>query len=162
MQNSKYYIIPCLFLIGAAQLNGQEVVGAAGESKVIGTTHVAFSVGEPVVGTRSIGNNNVTQGFHQPEIIIESTVEEKLNDSYSINIFPNPASDVVNIYPKNFNTEGFMVEVLSVAGQKIMEQPFTNEGTQLDISGLESSNYILIITNKEEKYYQNFKLIKSY
>ena len=156
----------CLvFMIFAAVFSttkAQEIIATDGKSTFVGDTHVSYTIGEPVIGTRSVGNNVVTQGYNQPEIEIISVKEEKMNPQLGIQIYPNPTHDYVNITPQNFETGSFMVQIFTVGGQKVLEESFEEAGIKLDVSSLVSSNYILNVTNAEENYNHNFKLVKSF
>jgi hypothetical protein len=60
------------------------------------------------------------------------------------NIFPNPASDNLNIKLKK-NNNGFTIEVLSIGGAKIISQNIAKSvlETKIDISSLKSNLYII-------------------
>ena len=76
-------------------------------------------------------------------VVIESIVftfdeslstEDVANVDASINLFPNPAKDVLNI-----SSEAALVEVFNILGQKVVSQ---NNTSSLNVSGLASGSYI--------------------
>ena len=140
----------------------QEVIGTAGNSKTIGTTNVNFTIGEPIISTGSVGAFNVTQGFQQAYVLVNSVEEKKMNPNLSISIYPNPTSDIVHILPQNFKEGVFSAQLFSMDGKVLRNESFEKEGLEMSVSNLQSGNYILIITNPEENYYHNFKLVKSH
>ena len=70
----------------------------------------------------------------------------------SISVFPNPTSSILNI---NFDGD-LNLSIFNMLGQQVLE---TNS-KQIDISGLETGTYILIVQNLESNNSTNFKIIK--
>lgn len=91
-----FLIFGIMFL--ALSANGQvrqEVVASAGGYNVNGGLSVSWTLGETVIPTFQNGNLILTHGFQQQIII--TTVVENLDLFVDVKVFPNPASDVVNI-----------------------------------------------------------------
>ena len=77
---------------------------------------------------------------------------ETLDGEMSISVFPNPTSSILNI---NFDGD-LNLSIFNMLGQQVLE---TNS-KQIDISGLETGTYILIVQNLESNNSTNFKIIK--
>ena len=76
--------------------------------------------------------------------------------STELNIYPNPASDYINIEFRNNKDSEFIIYTLN--GQKVLEQSIPDGSvTKVDISKLSKGMYIGVINN--EFITQNFKLI---
>lgn len=72
----------------------RQLVASSGETTILGSYHLSYSIGETVIGTRSSINLTATQGFHQPERCISVEVETvSLSNDWSIRVFPNPTSN---------------------------------------------------------------------
>lgn len=89
------------------------------------------------------------EGESEPsnEWIVEVFVKESETQSKSIQIFPNPASNFVNIsFPSIINS----LEVFNYNGKKVLEERVNKNSCRLNISHLNTGEYIIkILTNKE-------------
>lgn len=83
-----------------------------------------------------------------------SISEINKNDVHSLVLYPNPASDQVNIeFPIGMG-EKYSVTVLNYLGQEVL---MTEDNTQLNIRDLASGMYsVLVITSKKEFYRGTF------
>ena len=74
-------------------------------------------------------------------------------------IFPNPASDIINIQPRTFQSGEITVEVIDLMGKPVL---FTKESGEehiiLDISSLAKGLYLIKITN--EGVIKTYKIVK--
>lgn len=65
-----------LMLLGAVSISAQsvtpQVVAAGGTHFDNGTISVSWTLGETMTQTFTAGNNSLTQGFHQPEVVLVS------------------------------------------------------------------------------------------
>ncbi|TAL80437.1 MAG: T9SS type A sorting domain-containing protein [Bacteroidetes bacterium] len=93
----RYIFISVLLLIvlSAHSQIKQEVIASAGGYNVNGSLSISWTLGETIIPTFTSGNLVLTHGFQQKLII--TTVEENLDVLVDVKVFPNPASDVVNI-----------------------------------------------------------------
>jgi hypothetical protein len=84
--------------VGAQQIK-QEVIASAGGYNVAsgGSLSISWTLGETIIPTFTSqdGTLILTHGFQQKLII--TTVEETLESSVRVTIFPNPTSEIVNI-----------------------------------------------------------------
>jgi|GEM_PF-4375615 len=74
----------------------------------------------------------------------------------NLQIFPNPATDVVTIQLNN--SSGGNLELLDVQGSKVKQQSFSGSTTSVSLSGLNNGLYMLHIISGESNNYT--KLIK--
>ncbi len=72
-----------------------------------------------------------------------------------MNIYPNPANDVINIYVSGLIENSYQAKIYNTTGQLINLQSLSvrNESinTRMDISNLTDGMYILVITNNDQK-----------
>lgn len=84
--------------VGAQQIK-QEVIASAGGYNVASgnTISISWTLGETIIPTfkSADGSLILTPGFQQTYVI--TTVEEHLLNPVTVSVFPNPASDYVNI-----------------------------------------------------------------
>lgn len=81
-------------------------------------------------------------------------------DNSSINVFPNPANDQVNVkIASNKNQEG-SVEIYNISGAKLLSQPamFTNGSNTINLntSSLSPGNYFLTVKTEEGMFAKRF------
>jgi Arylsulfotransferase (ASST)/Secretion system C-terminal sorting domain len=82
-----------------------------------------------------------------PEDYIETYPILAVDDTYSItkSIFPNPASDVLNIHTTTFNNH---VQLLNMSGQIVLDKIFNTDVIQLKVEHLSRGIYQAIINNR--------------
>lgn len=144
-------------LAGLQNARGQSiapsVLNATGGTRTIGTHEHDWSVGEVALVSTFYGANViVTQGLLQNDISIGVHVAD-VNLIRNLEVFPNPASSIVNI---RFTAPGdgtLSYKLLDMAGRVAMTQsnPVT-QGTvteQFNISEFAVATYMLEITFKD-------------
>ncbi|MGL6269287.1 MAG: T9SS type A sorting domain-containing protein, partial [Chitinophagaceae bacterium] len=86
---------------------------------------------------------------------ISVIVSENMQSQYSVSIYPNPFSEQLFVqYPKA--TKGSGYKVLAIDGHVTKSGNLSENSTQMKINleGLKSGNYILIIYNNGKQYHQ--------
>lgn len=73
----------------------QEVIASAGGYNSAGGISISWTLGETIIPTFSAGGLILTHGFQQQLIV--TTIEENLLELVNVTVYPNPASDVLNI-----------------------------------------------------------------
>lgn len=96
----KRYIFVLIAIFVVISVNGQvkqEVIASAGGYNVNGGLSISWTLGETIIPTFKSQDNSLilTHGFQQQLIV--TAVEENLNELVKVKVFPNPASDIVNI-----------------------------------------------------------------
>lgn len=96
----KRYIFVLIAIFFVISVNGQvkqEVIASAGGYNVNGGLSISWTLGETIIPTFKSQDNSLilTHGFQQQLIV--TAVEENLNELVKVKVFPNPASDIVNI-----------------------------------------------------------------
>ena len=84
-----------LFVLSAVAQVKQEVIASAGGYNVASNISISWTLGETIIPTFTSPNLILTHGFQQQIII--TAIEENLENEVKITVFPNPASDNVNI-----------------------------------------------------------------
>jgi hypothetical protein len=72
-----------------------DVVATSGSTFSNGTSQLDWTLGEPATFTFTAGSTTLTQGFHQPNLLI-TALPASAND-FLVNIFPNPVTDQVQL-----------------------------------------------------------------
>jgi len=88
-------VIVFFALSAVAQTYKQDVIASAGGYNTGGNLSISWTLGETIIPTFQSGNLILTHGFQQQILI--TAVEENLETLVKVTIYPNPASDIVNI-----------------------------------------------------------------
>lgn len=87
------------------------------------------------------------------------------NKIQHFNVFPNPASDKLNISFNSWSPDEFLVDVLDVTGrvvchEKLISSPYTNK--MIDLKQISNGTYFIRLTSaKGETLTQKFQILKN-
>lgn len=97
MKRCIFVLICLVFVLSATAQVKQEVIASAGGYNVNGALSISWTLGETIIPTFTSqdGSLILAHGFQQKLII--TAVEENLDLQVKIKVYPNPASEVVNI-----------------------------------------------------------------
>jgi hypothetical protein len=138
-----------------AQSVSPDVISTAGTSFNDGTSQLDWTLGEPVTSTFTSGTDELTQGFHQPEMIV-TAIGETVNTAVSV--FPNPTQNLLNV--KITDPAKTIVELYTVEGKLLQSKIAVNTDVLIDMSNYTSGNYLLVV--KEDKGKTNtYKISKT-
>ena len=162
----KFYVMifGCLMgLYTSGQSISSYVIASAGESVENGGISVSWTLGELAIETLEDDGNTLilTQGFQQGYFEITS-IGEPLSDNFNLKVYPNPATEYVLVDLQSDEINDAIVELYDLNGKMVYNDKFdVIEGpNKVDLTGLNSSQYILRITDSTGKVLQTFKLIK--
>lgn len=145
-----------LFLL-AVSVNAQQVISTQGNSYSNASHTIDYTIGETVTATVSNGSNDLTQGFHQTNVVITNV--EDLDANILVNIFPNPTSDFVNLLIEKF--EGLTLQIYDAAGKLVEQTELSQSLTSFKVSHYSNGTYLLTLTHKKDKKVKVYKIIKN-
>lgn len=95
----------------------------------------------------------------------ESSSINDLNEFTSFNVFPNPASSMINVEISLEKPEVVSVEVMDILGQRVKFEQFNNVGTgvtsmPMNVSNLASGIYTLRVSSKSAQSFKKFTVAK--
>jgi len=143
----KYLLLfaSCFFsLAGMSQSANPEVISTSGTSFSNGSGQLDWTLGEPVTATLSGPSNDLTQGFHQPELTITSLNDKEPNTS--ISVFPNPTISSVQVKISDLKSTA-TIGLYTIEGKLLQLQTTEQPLTQIDMEKYPAGTYILNITN---------------
>lgn len=139
------------------------VVSTAGGDTVVNGISVSWTIGEVAIATLKDKDNTLvlTQGFQQAYFEITS-IGEPLSTNFEIKVYPNPASDYVWVDLKSDEIKDATIELYDLEGKLIYSSKLNliEGSTKIDLHNLNSSQYILRISDNTGNVLQTFKLIK--
>jgi len=107
--------------IGFSQELIREVVASSGSEATVGYSIFQYTLGEPIIATVGGGNLLLTQGFQQPEVAGPIKAPEAPFVSDLI-VYPNPASDQVNLEFDLMQDGRVVFMLVNNAGQVVFEK----------------------------------------
>ena len=140
----------------SAQSFSPQVTASAGTSMSSGSVAMEFTIGEVVTSTLSAGGDVLTQGFHQPKIVIVAI--DPFLDVFSFSVYPNPSDQFVTI--ETSSKDPLQAKVYNALGQSIFDSQIFSEKTTLDIQHIANGPYLLQITRPTGEPVKNYTLVK--
>jgi len=149
----------CKFAFVHGQVTPQDLISPVGDSFENSLYQLDWSIGELSIETYSDTINILTQGFHQGNYSI--TVVEQVKDlECEINVFPNPATDLITIKLSNNSYNSLSYNLVDINGKILIVDHLASNQNQIDIKTLTVGSYFFnIISNG--KSLKTFKIIKS-
>jgi len=97
MKRSILIFLSLLLAVSASSQYKQDVIASAGGFNTATGISISWTLGETIIPTFTSGDGTLilTHGIQQQLIV--TTVEENLETMVTVTVFPNPASDNVNI-----------------------------------------------------------------
>lgn len=154
-------IVLMLVTLFVIQANGQlQNIAATSGGNYTGSTYsISYTLGEPVIRTLTSTNLMVTQGFHQPRLIV-TALNEIMDLSVIIKAYPNPATDFVHLETSGNLSPGSTFQLYSMNGSLIEERKIDGLLTEISFETLISSTYILKVIQRSQTI-KIFKIIKT-
>lgn len=114
-------------------------------------------MGETVINTFDNQEHILTQGFHQTEITVTS-IEKLAGTDIAINVFPNPASQYINISIES-QPENYSFALYDFNGREVAAGSLEDTQTLISLAGFTPSVYILRV-KQSGKIIETFKVVK--
>jgi hypothetical protein len=149
-----------LVLSVTAQTVKQEVISSAGGFNVNDGISISWTLGETIIPTFKSADKSLilTHGFQQQLII--TAIEENLDAILKVNVYPNPASEIVNLR-FDIMLEGDMKLVILDSQGKQVITDLAESGLfdkQINLQGLPAGIYYLKLT--KGKLTNVYKIVK--
>ncbi|MCZ2249019.1 MAG: T9SS type A sorting domain-containing protein [Bacteroidia bacterium] len=157
-KNILIFIFSGAFGVCSAQSLVPQVVSSAGGAGSSAMGSLEWTVGEAVINTATDGNFTLTQGFHQPLLVIPTDVQSiEANAAYSV--FPNPTADYVRVKFNTDKNQSCNYKLFDIEGKIIREGVVTTQNPDISFLNMASGKYIISLFNTHHKT-QNFSIIK--
>jgi hypothetical protein len=143
----------------SAQTLAPDVIATSGTSFTDGTSQLDWTLGEPVTATLISGSSMITQGFHQPDLLVTSVTDAPAD--YSVTVFPNPTIESIQLQFQDLK-ENVIIELHSVDGKLLQSKQLkASISLQLDLSNYAAGTYLLSVKDDHSKI-KTFQVIKSH
>jgi hypothetical protein len=155
-----YFLSPLFLLVFIIEVNGQlqSVIAATGGDFSEGQVFVSFTLGE--VGILTVGKEDmvVTQGFHQPKLVV-IPINEVEGLAIEIQAYPNPVSEYLNVVSSEILPAGSSYRLYSINGGLVEEKLLEGTTTKVEFQSLVSATYVLKVVQNSQTI-KSFKIIK--
>lgn len=149
----------CAIKFSVAQSLSPEVITSSGTSFDNGSSILDWTLGEPLTTTFSGSNEMLTQGFHQPNLVVTSVDNELA--TYSVTLSPNPTVDLLQLDIQNKLNEVLFIDLYTIEGKLIKSQQINSTThLQIDMGTYTTGPYQLSIKNNSGKI-KTFRIVKS-
>lgn len=134
------------------------VVSSTGDYYVGSAATLSWTLGEVVTDTYTGTSNQLTQGFHQPDL--RFSLIEDLAAEMTLNLFPNPTNGLVSFEVKN-NLNTLQVAILDPSGRIIYATAYAPESVlQIDMSSYADGIYFMQVTTESNQKIKTLKIEK--
>ena len=159
MNNTKLkLLLVILLLFSIFTLKAQSgVFTAGGDANGDGT--ISYTIGSVFYHSNNETNGSVSEGVQHPfEIYV---VTEIRSESYDIDVYayPNPTVDVLKISANVEEFETLTLVLYDIEGRVLKEQKIEVSESEIDLSDLPASTYLMKILSKEKEI-KVIKIIK--
>ncbi len=124
-----------------------------------------WTLGQVATQTVDMPGGLLTEGFHQPALLVVAREDALANNQQdpNITVFPNPLVAELNVRVAGETSERYTVLQLMDAGGKLITERLNVSllnGYKLDIAHLPSGTYHLRIAGSKGEFPQSFTVIK--
>lgn len=113
----------------------QSVIGFAGGSTQSDDILVEFTLGEPLILTLANNKNVVTQGFHQPDINLSTSIVHFNGIDLEITTYPNPFDESINVKIDGAEVPAGQLQVIDLEGRMVWEKAIVGGSQSITILG---------------------------
>jgi hypothetical protein len=151
-----------LFTLAAAAQVKQEVIASAGgyDKSADNSISISWTLGETIVPTFTSqdGSLILTHGFQQKLII--TAIDENLEEPVKVTIYPNPASEVINIQFESSTDKEISLYLLDSQGRLVKTDKIevATINKTIDLQELPAGIYYLRLT--KGKLVNVYKVVK--
>lgn len=126
----------------------QPMVIASGSGSGMGNTqYLDYTIGQVAYLTASSASNHLTQGFQQPAEISTPVVD--LRPDWTINVFPNPASETIFLSADQIPAfSKARYDLIDLQGRILLHGLIQGQLQEIDVNHLPASMYFLRISDE--------------
>lgn len=150
-------VILVAFAVGIGPCAGQSVLSAGGGTHEAGPTHITYTIGEPVIATAGSGSSQLTQGFNQPWVDINTAVDDPHIEENTINVYPNPVRHVLSLAFSDDPID-HRYELFDALGKRLLDGRVQGSITELNMEPYASGGYFLRVFGPENSFLRSFKI----
>lgn len=152
---------------GYSQNISPSIIAPAGASDKTGQIQLDWTLGEIAVETSATSDGLLTQGFHQPLLILPanfiSVLPRPIVTGFTIRVNPNPVQAVLNINLQSLNESKVDIRLSDINGKTMYRTSAYSNGSSVKINmqHLSSGIYLLYIINSTGSVINTYRIVKA-
>ncbi len=154
----KIIIVFFIILITNVYSFSQDAICASGGSMSNASGSASFTIGQVVYISENNSNGSVCQGVQQSYQITTAGIM-LVDVDFCFSVFPNPTTKQITLEVTRFENQTLNYVLEDAEGKLIQSNKIFNNHTDIDMSSLPVSTYILQVF-KENIKVQSFKILK--
>ena len=158
MKNKLKMTLMFSLIICIGSVYSQESANASGGDATGSGGTATYTIGQVAYTYESGTNGNTNQGVQQPYEIYPVGIDEQ-NLEIELSIYPNPASENLQIEFKKYGEYDATYQLIDLTGKILLESKVQNTTSSLEIGLYKPGVYMLNVISKSEKI-KTFKIIK--
>ena len=158
MKRSIFILFAMFSVLSVSGQVKQEVIASAGGYNTGGGLSISWTLGETIIPTFQNGNLILTHGFQQQLII--TAVEENIDILVNIKVFPNPASDNLNIRFEEPIDGEVVITIIDSQGRVVKTETIESTTTEKQISLQELGGGVYFLRMTKGKLVNVYKVVK--
>lgn len=156
----RYFTLAILLasLTGFSQTISKQVIGSNGATFENGNNKLSYTAGELAVGAMTDGGGSYQLGNgYYPSLDLSTLNTESQELHLQVKVYPNPVTEAIFI---THPTEQFFeVRITDLSGKQILQTTHQKQ-EPLVVQTLATGTYLVIVTTKDSKQTNNYKIIK--
>jgi hypothetical protein len=157
-KTSSLLILISLFLFITKRVDGQEIICTAGSNDVSTIGQLSWTIGDLITDTYTSTSSILCQGFNQ-NFQIATDVEELTNVGFSVEAFPNPATNFLKLKVFNKKQGKMSLSLFDLTGKKLIQRSLETDDMEIPLTGLAPSVYLIKIFDNDREI-KSLKIIK--
>jgi hypothetical protein len=150
--------------LARAQTLAPQVISSGGNYATGGGYSLSQDFGELAVQTLSAGSNILTQGFEQPFDMIAG-VSNIQDPGLSITLYPNPATDQININVLSDRSTDYRFSIIDATGRQVETTIYAPSSIgavhTMDVSNLASGMYFITVQSTDAAFSKTIQFNKN-
>lgn len=156
-----FVLITAFGFTSQAQTATSHIISSGGNDVNNAGKQLTYTIGEVLVSTYKAGANTFTQGFNQPSKLVVTSVSD-MQTGYTLNTYPNPSQDIVNIDINGKLSGPLSLEMFDSKGSKITPLMLQNDNSKIrfNMQGLPTGYYYVRLVNSADHSASTIKIAK--
>lgn len=165
-----FFIVSLIGYGGYSQTLSPSVIAAEGGTSKGESIQLEWTLGEAAVQTISSPDGVITEGFHQPSLIVEPleperhvpTPETETWENLQIVVAPNPVRSTLKVQVASDEDITAQVQIVDLNGTLLQQFPanLSLDQKDVDLSSYPSGTYLLYFRKKSGELIKTFKITK--
>jgi hypothetical protein len=153
-----YSLIPLLMVLLSETNHAQQVLSSTGGFWQNSSGTIAYTLGEVVIGTQANGNQTITQGLHQTEIVV-TYIDYLPVNGLQVLAYPNPASDYVTLRFDKSVMQNIEFIMIDMNGKLLLREKPESAEVTVSLVAINPGVYFIRIFMNSRKI-QTIKIVK--